>query len=105
MPNKKKYCPIQVTEKMFLIQGEFYYLINKEFRRTKNKSDNCSVREYLGHATLHKRFSKKTLFFLVFAVILEIVDTIASKLKDIFFFVDNSWADYVVNVIVVLCVI
>ena len=105
LQNKRKNCIIQVTDEQFFIQGHFYYLVNKEFRRSKAKSGSCSVKEYLGLATLRKRSPKKTLFFLAFAVILEIVNTIAGKINDIFFFADTSWTDYVVNTVVVICIL
>lgn len=105
LPNKRKNCSIQVTDEQFFIQGHFYYLVNKEFRRSKVKSGSCSVKEYLGLATLRKRSPKKTLLFLAFAVVLEIVNTIAGKINDIFFFADTSWTDYVVNTVVVICIL
>ena len=105
LPDKKKNCSIQVMDDRFLIQGHFYYLVNKEFRRSKVKSGSSSVKEYLGLATLHKRSPKKTLFFLTFAVILEIVSTIAGEISDIFFFADTSWTDYIVNTVIVLCIL
>lgn len=105
LPNKRKNCSIQVTDEQFAIQGHFYYLVNKEFRKSKTQSGSCSVKEYLGLATLRKRSPKKTLLFLAFAVVLEIVNTIAGKISDIFFFADTSWTDYVVNTIVVLCIL
>lgn len=105
LPNNRKQCSIQVTDELFLIQGHFYYLVNKEFRKPKVASGNCSVKEYLGLAALHKRSPKKTLFFLALAVILEIVNTIAGKISDILFFADTSWTNYVVNTVVVICIL
>lgn len=105
LSNNKKQCSIQVTDEQFVIQGHFYYLVNKEFHKSKTKSGSCSVKEYLGLGTLRKRSPKKTLLFLAFAVALEIVNTIAGKISDIFFFADTSWTDYVVNTVVVLCVL
>lgn len=105
LSNNKKQCSIQVTDELFFIQGHFYYLVNKEFRKPQVASGNCSVKEYLGLSTLHKRSPKKTLFFLAFAMVLEAVNTIAGKISDIFFFADTSWTDYIVNAVVILCVL
>ena len=105
LPNNRKQCSIQVTDELFLIQGQFYYLVNKEFCKPKVQSGNSSVKEYLGLATLHKRSPKKTWCFLTFGVLLGIVNTIAGKINDIFFFADTSWTDYVVNTVVVLCIL
>lgn len=105
LPDNRKQCSIQVTDESFLIQGDFYYLVNKEFCRPKVKSGNNSVKEYLGLATLHKRSPKKTWCFLTFGVLLGLVNTIAGKINDIFFFADTSWTDYVVNTVVVLCIL
>lgn len=38
LPNIRKNCSIQVTDEQFFIQGHFYYLVNKEFRRSKEKA-------------------------------------------------------------------
>ena len=103
-PNKKKACTIQVTEEQFIIQGDFYFLVNKEFYKSKAGKDNCSVKEYMGLGTLQKRSPKKTLFFLAFAVILEFVDMLAGKINDIFFFTNTDWTSYIVNTVAFLCV-
>lgn len=104
-PNKKKSCSIQITEEQFSIQGDFYYLVNKEFHRAETRNGNCPAKEYLGLSSLRKRSPKKTLRFLVLAVILEFLDTLAGKIGDIFFFADTSWTSYFVNTAVILCVI
>lgn len=103
-PSKKKHCTIQVTEEHFSIQGDFYFLVNKEFYKSKTMKDSCSVKEYMGLGTLRKRSPKKTLFFLAFAVILEVVDMLAGKIEDIFFFVNTDWTSYIVNTVAVLCI-
>lgn len=105
LPNNREQCSIQVTDEQFFIQGHFYYLVNKEFRKPTVMSGSCSVKEYLGLATLRKRSPKKTLFFLAFAVILGFVNTLAGKINDIFFFADTGWTDYVVNTVVVICIL
>ena len=105
LPNKKKSCSIQITDEQFFIHGDFYYLVNKEFQKSKTKNGNCPAKEYLGLSTLRKRSPKKTLRFLVLAVVLEFVDTLAGKIGDIFFFADTSWTSYIVNTAVLLCVI
>ncbi|MBQ7933474.1 MAG: hypothetical protein IJ327_01620, partial [Lachnospiraceae bacterium] len=94
-----------VTDEQFAIQGHFSYLVNKEFRKSKTQNGSCPVKEYVGLATLCKRSPKKTLLFLALAVLLEIVDMIAGKISDIFFFADTGWTDYVVNTVVVLCIL
>ena len=104
-PNKKRHCTIQVTEEHFNIQGDFYFLVNKEFYKTKTKKDSCPVKEYMGLGTLQKRSPKKTLFFLAFAVILEFVDMLAGKIEDVFFFANTDWTSYIVNTVAILCVI
>lgn len=105
LPNKKKSCSIQITEEQFLIQGDFYYLVNKEFHKAETRKGSCSAKEYLGLSAMRKRSPKKTLRFLILAVILEFLDTLAGKIGDIFFFADTSWTSYMVNTAVLLCVI
>ena len=48
----KKHCSIQVSDTEFMIKGNFYYLINKEFRPVKNGNDKCSIKEYMGLGSL-----------------------------------------------------
>ena len=105
LTNSKKQCSIQVTDELFLIQGDFCYLVNKEFCKPKVRSGNSSVKEYLGLATLHKRSPKKTWCFLTFGILLGIINTIAGKISDILFFADTGWTDYVVNTVVVICIL
>lgn len=105
LPNKKKSCSIQITEEQFLIQRDFYYLVNKEFHRAETRKGSCSAKEYLGLSAMRKRSPKKTLRFLILAVILEFFDTLAGKIGDIFFFADTGWTSYFVNTAVILCVV
>lgn len=104
-PNKKKHCTVQVTEEQFNIQGDFYFLVNKEFYKSKARKDSCPVKEYMGLGALRKRSPKKTLFFLALAVVLEFVDMLAGKIEDIFFFANTDWTSYIVNTVAILCVI
>ena len=101
----KKHCSIQVSDTEFMIKGNFYYLINKEFRPVKNGNDKCSIKEYMGLGSLRKRSPKKLIQFIVFACILELFDTIAGKMGDHLFFMDTDWTSYFVNAAAILCVI
>lgn len=105
LPFKKKQCTIQVTEEQFCIQGDFYYLVNKELRKSKTRKDSCLVKEYMGLGTLRKRSPKRTLLFLTVAVVLEFVNTLAGKIKDVFFFTNTEWTSYIVNTVAVICLI
>ena len=105
LPSKKKQCTIQVTEEQFNIQGDFYYLVNKEFHKSKIRKDSCPVKEYMGLGTLRKRSPKKTLLFLAVAVVLELANTLAGKIKDIFFFANTDWTSYIVNTLAVICLV
>lgn len=101
----KKQCHIQVSDTYFIIEGDFYYLVNKEFRSVKNGKDTCSTKEYLGLGSLRKRSPKKLMQFLVLACILELFDTIAGKIGDYLFFIDTDWTSYFVNAAAILCVL
>ncbi len=101
----KKHCSIQVSDTEFMIKGNFYYLINKEFRPVKNGNDKCSIKEYMGLGSLRKRSPKKLIQFIVLACILELFDTIAGKMGDYLFFMDTDWTSYFVNAAAILCVI
>ena len=101
----KKNCRISVTETDFCIEGDFYYLVNKEFCPVKNGRDTCSIKEYMGLGNLRKRSPKKLVQFVVFACILELFNTIAGKLDDTLFFLDTGWTSWFVNAAAVLCII
>lgn len=105
LPNRRKRCTIQIIDNQFIIQGNYFYLVNKEFYKSVKEIDSCPVEDYMGLGLLRKRSPKKTLYFLVFAVILEFVNMLAGKLEDIFFFVNTEWTSYIVNTVAVMCVI
>lgn len=101
----KKQCCIHVSENVFFIEGDFYYLVNKEFRPVKSGRDTCCIKEYVGLGSLRKRSPKKLIQFVVLACILELFDIIAGKLGDYLFFMDTNWTSCFVNAAVILCVI
>lgn len=101
----KKQCYIRVSDTDFIIEGDFYYLVNKEFRPVKNGRDTCNIKEYMGLGSLRKRSPKKLIQFVVLACILELFDTITGKISDYLFFMDTDWTSYFVNAAVILCVI
>ena len=57
----KKQCCIHVSDTDFTIEGDFYYLINKEFRSVKNGKDTCNIKEYMGLGFLFCKCSGDTL--------------------------------------------
>ncbi|MCM1190099.1 MAG: hypothetical protein NC541_12480 [bacterium] len=101
----KKQCHISVSETDFVIEGDFYYLVNKEFRPVKSGRGTCSIKEYMGLGSLRKRSPKKLLQFIVLACILELFDTVAGKIGDYLFFLDTDWTSWFVNAAAILCVI
>ncbi|MCM1046173.1 MAG: hypothetical protein NC417_11750 [Candidatus Gastranaerophilales bacterium] len=101
----KKQCHIYVSETDFVIEGDFYYLVNKEFCPVKDGRDTCSIKEYLGLGSLRKRSPKKLIQFIVLACILELFDMIAGKLGDYLFFINTDWTSYFVNAAAILCMI
>lgn len=104
VPNKKQ-CSIHIIDNNFMIQGDFYYLVNKEFCTIKNGKDTCPIKEYIGLGNIKKRSPKQLFTFIIFAVILELVNAIADKISDYLFFMNTEWTSYVINIIVVLCMI
>lgn len=104
LPNKKN-CSISISDDCFMIEGDFYYLLNKEFRSVKNSRDTCSIKEYMGTGNLRKRSPKKLMQFVVLAFILELLNTIAGKIGDYLFFMDTDWTSYFVNTAAILCLI
>ena len=102
---KNKYCSIRVSDELFMIEGDFYYLVNKEFCPVKNSRDTCSIKDYMGLGSLNKRSPKKLVQFVVFACILELFNIIAGKLGDYLFFLDTSWTSWFINAAVLLCII
>ena len=102
---EKKQCRITVSENTFLIEGDFYYLQNKEFYPVKNGKDSCPIKEYMGLGILRKRSPKKLMQFVIIACVLEVVNAIAGKISDYLFFMDTSWTSYFVNALALLCLI
>lgn len=104
LPNNKQ-CSMHITDDNFIIQGDFYYLVNKEFHEIKGGKDTCPIKEYIGLGIMRKRSPKQLFTFIIFAVILEFTYTIADKISQYLFFVNTEWTSYVVNAIAVLCII
>lgn len=100
-----KHCCIRVSEEEFAIEGDFYYLINKEFHAVTNGRDTCSIKEYLGIGYLCKRSPKKLMQFVIIAFILELFNTIAGKISEYLFFLNTDWISYFVNAAAILCLI
>lgn len=103
--DEKKQCRIRVTETDFVIEGDFYYLVNKEFRPVKGGRGTCSIKEYMGLGSLRKRSPKKLLQFIGLACILEVFDAVAGKIGDYLFFLDTDWTSWFVNAAAILCII
>lgn len=101
----KKECVISVSEDTFHIEGDFYYLQNKEFCTVKNGNASSPVREYMGLGSMRKRSPKKLIQFVVIACILELLNVVAGKLADYLFFIDTSWTAIPVNIVAILCLI
>lgn len=101
----KKSCDIRIVDDEFIIEGDFYYLINKEFHKVQNGKDSCPIKEYLGLGSLRKRSPKQLITFIVFATVLEFVNMIAGKIGDYLFFMDTGWTSYFVNAAAILCVV
>lgn len=101
----KKSCDIRIVDDDFMIEGDFYYLINKEFHEARNSRDSCPIKEYLGLGSLRKRSPKQLMTFIVLAVVLEFINMIAGKIGDYLFFMDTDWTSYFVNAAAILCVV
>lgn len=100
-----KQTSIHITDKEFCIEGDYYYLVNKEFRKVKKEKDSCTLREFMGVGVLHKRSPRKLFQFIVIAVVLEFVDMLAGKISDYLFFIDTDWTSYIVNAVAILCIV
>ncbi|HHT87463.1 MAG TPA: hypothetical protein GX002_00395 [Clostridiales bacterium] len=96
---------IRVTEDSFYIEGNYYYLVNKEFRKVKGAKDGCPIKEYMGFGTLRKRSPKKLLQFFFLAIVLEFVDMVAGKIGDYLFFMNTDLTSYIVNTAAILCLL
>ena len=101
----KKSCDIRIADDEFIIEGDFYYLINKEFHEVKNSKDSCPIKEYLGLGSLRKRSPKQLMTFIVLAVVLEFINMIAGKIGDYLFFMNTDWTSYFVNAAAILCIV
>ncbi len=103
--SNNKQSSISISEDSFVIEGDFYYLQNKEFYPVKSGIASCPLKEYMGLGPLRKRSPKKLIQFVMIACVLELFNTIAGKLSDYLFFADTSWTSYFVNALALLCLI
>lgn len=101
----KKECDIYITDGDFVIEGDFCYLVNKEFRKGANPKDSCPIQEYLGLGKLRKRSPKQLMIFVFLAAALELVNALAAKIGDYLFFLNTDWTSYIVNIAAVLCIV
>ncbi len=51
---RRKKCVISISENEFIIEGNYYYLINKEFIPKNKGRDSCLIEEYLGLGNMKK---------------------------------------------------
>lgn len=102
---KYRQCQLVVTEDTFIVTGDYYYLVDKEFKKVNGKQDTVFIKDYMGLGTLRKRSPKKMFLFIGLALVLEIVSVIADKLSDLFFMFDTGWTDYFVNTAAVICLL
>lgn len=98
-----KQTMIYITGQDFCIEGNYYYLINKEFRKVQNTKDSCPLNEFMGIGVLNKRSPQKLFQFIVIAVVLEFVNMLAGKIGDYLFFMNTDWTSWVVNAVAILC--
>lgn len=96
---------IHIMENAFCIEGNYLYLVNKEFQKVKNAKDSCPLKEFMGVGILSKRSPRKLFQFVLIAAALEFVNMLAGKIGDILFFMDTDWTAYVVNFAAVLCIL
>ena len=102
---KNRKCQLVVTEDTFIVTGDYYYLVDKEFKKVHSKQDTVFIKDYMGLGTLRKRSPKKMFLFIGFALVLEIVGAIAGKITDLLFMFDTGWTDYFVNTAAVICLL
>lgn len=114
--NMRKY-ELCVYEDLFSIQGDFWYLKDKEFYSSKTKEDTASIKDFLGIGYLSKRSYRKTVLFVVGATFLEtmklVIDKITEwidKANDYLQWVDKSislpaWIDNTLNTTAIICLI
>lgn len=102
---KNRKCQLVVTENTFVVTGDYYYLVDKEFKKSNRKQDTAVIKDYMGLGTLRKRSPKKMFLFIGFALVLEIVGAIAGKITDLLFMFDTGWTDYFVNTAAVICLL
>lgn len=102
---KNKKCQLVVTEDTFMVTGDYYYLVDKEFKKVIDRQDTAVIKDYMGLGALRKRSPKKMFLFIAFALVLEIMGAIADKISDLLFMFDTGWTDYLVNTAAVICLL
>lgn len=115
--NANRTYSITVNRENLLIEGDFWYLNDKEFCRCKEKQGKALVKNFIGMGYLAKRSFKKCLTFVAAGSLLEVfklaVDKLtewADKANQYLQWVDKSivlpeWIDYTMNGLAVICII
>lgn len=113
--NDKRKCEITVYADRVFFSGEFWYLRDKEFYRSRAKQDCGLIKNFLGMGYLAKRSYRKTILFVLAGVILELVKVAVDKVTEwldaangYLGWLDKSlalpgWVGIVMNVLVGLC--
>lgn len=114
---KKRKCDITIWQDRIVFSGEFFYLRNKEFYKSKGQADTAFLRNFLGMGYLSQRSYRKTLLFLIIGTILELAKIVldkltdfANKANDYLEWFDRSislpeWLNSTVNILAILCIL
>lgn len=102
---KKMKCDIVVTETFFVISGDYYYLLDKEFMKVLGGRDVIPISEYMGLGVLKKRSPKKMFFFIGAAFLLEVLGNLSDKINNIFSEANIEWMNNLNNVCAMLALV
>ncbi|MCD7835343.1 MAG: zinc ribbon domain-containing protein [Lachnospiraceae bacterium] len=107
---------IIVNESDFIINGEFWYLKDKDFYASKTKRDIAHLKDFIGMGYLAKRSYRKTLLFVFGGSVLELIKVIIDKITDLIDKANDylqwinqsvsmpTWMTYTLNITAGICV-
>lgn len=108
---------VVITDRDFIVQGQFSYLIDKEVVRSRVQSDRADIQKFIGMNYYSSRSYKKCILFVLIGSLLECFNIILDKLNDladkankVLNLFDRNislpvWLNYSLNVIAAITVI
>lgn len=113
--HEQRDCEICVYPDKVTFQGNFWYLIDKEFVKSRTNQETARIQDFLGIGYLAKRSYKKCVLFAASGAALELFKLIVDKLTELIDHANTylqwfnqsislpTWMNVTLNVLAILC--